>query len=75
MDRLKQILWLACCLAPLMGQVNTEAMRMEGLAAGLHGSLGGDLGLNRGNTTLMNLKTNLRLDHHSEWGHNFVVGQ
>ncbi len=75
MGSLRHLLWLACCLAPVTGQVNTEAMRMEGLAAGLHGSLGGDLGFNRGNTTLLNLKTNLRLDHHSAWGHNFVVGQ
>lgn len=75
MGRLRHLLWLACCLAQVMGQVNTEAMRMEGLAAGLHGSLGGDFGLNRGNTTLLNLKTNLRLDHRSGWGHNFVVGQ
>jgi len=59
----------------LAAQVNTEALRREDLAPGLHTTLGADLGVIAGNSDLLQLKSNLRFDYRSGGNHFFLVGQ
>lgn len=59
----------------LAAQVNTEALRREDLAPGLHTTLGADLGLIAGNSDLLQLKSSLRFDYRSGGNHFFLVGQ
>ncbi|UCH62326.1 MAG: DUF481 domain-containing protein [Fidelibacterota bacterium] len=59
----------------LFAQVNTEALRREELAPGLHTTLGADLGLIAGNSDLLRLKSNLRFDYLGGGNHFFLVTQ
>ncbi len=59
----------------LSAQVNTEALRREDLAPGLHTTLGADLGLIAGNSSLLQLKSNLRFDYRKGGSHFFLVTQ
>ncbi len=70
-------LTLAALLLPslLVAQVNTEALRKETLAPGLHTTLGADLGCIAGNSSLLQLKSNLRFDYLTGGNHFFLVTQ
>ena len=57
------------------GQVNTEAMRRSERPPGWYAALAADLGYVAGNSSLLKFKTNARLDHLTNLGHTFVVGQ
>ena len=59
----------------LAAQVNTEALRREDLAPGLHTTLGADLGVIAGNSSLLQLKSNLRFDYRNGGNHFFLVTQ
>ncbi|MBA7711287.1 hypothetical protein ES703_120245 [subsurface metagenome] len=66
----------ALLLAPLLSaQVNTEALRREDLTPGLHTTLGADLGLIAGNSSLLQLKSSLRFDYLTGGNHFFLVTQ
>ena len=56
-------------------QVNTEALRREDRSPGWHTNLGVDLGIIAGNSSLVQLRSNLRLDYLTERGHTFFVTQ
>jgi len=66
------ILWLSP-IAITLSQVNTEAMRMEGLSPGFHFDLGGNFGYADGNSSLFQNRSNLRLDYVPDWGQIFLV--
>ncbi|UCH62045.1 MAG: DUF481 domain-containing protein [Fidelibacterota bacterium] len=66
------ILWLSP-VAISMAQVNTEAMRIEGLSPGFHFNLGGNIGYTDGNSSLFQNRSNLRLDYIHDWGQIFLV--
>jgi len=59
----------------LSAQVNTEALRKEDLSPGLHTTLGADLGYIAGNSSLLQLKSNLRFDYRNGGNHFFLVTQ
>jgi len=59
----------------LSAQVNTEALRKEDLSPGLHTTLGADLGYIAGNSSLLQLKSNLRFDYRNGEHHFFFVTQ
>ena len=69
----------ALCLfllpALLTAQVNTEALRQEDLSPGLHSSAGLNLGYIAGNSSLVQLRSNLRLDYRKDANHFFLVAQ
>ncbi len=73
---ISQLAMLALCLvAVTSGQVNTEAMRRADSTLGWHAGLAADLGIIAGNSSLVQLRSNLRLDYLTERGRTFFVTQ
>ncbi len=67
------LLLLLPCLA--WAQINTESMRSTKQTAGLHASIGGDLGLHSGNSNYTNYKAKVRVDLSGGPIESFVVSQ
>ena len=66
------VLWIMMSTG-IGAQVNTEAMRKEDLKPGFHANVGGEFGYVGGNSSLLQNRSNLRLDFVQEWGQLFLV--
>ncbi|MBA7481497.1 hypothetical protein ES707_16971 [subsurface metagenome] len=74
----RKAIWLGLILtliSHLGAQINTEALRREDQTHGWHPSLGADLGVIAGNSSLLSVKGNLRLDYRGAKAYGFAVSQ